>query len=180
MPRNRERHRSNGNEQVNLPLPRYRVRVQHSHHDDNQNVDGERVLELLEHHWDFVEEGRIRSFLAGSTPLHVDAEEMRQDSLGDVQGETTDENTEDRDPFEAFPESGQECLFARTIADDPEGEVTETVEDDDDGEEDGEGVEVVVVEGTVEPTSEEVVEECEPVCSADGVVCADVCHDGEL
>lgn len=66
------------------------------------------------------------------------------------------------------------------VTHDCEGDVTETVEDDDDGEPDFPRVDVVFVQVAIEPSDGEVIGGGQDPGGADGVVSADVGEDGDL
>jgi len=89
---------------------------------------------------------------AGRKDLHIDAEEMRQQRLTDMQTESSKEDGQQEQPLQVLNHAVHPALSADAVAHSGEGQVAETVEDDDDGEPDFPGVEVVFVEVAVEPT----------------------------
>ena len=82
---------------------------------------------------DFAEEGGVLRFLRCRTPSHVDAEEMREESLRDVNAHAAEEDHQQRDPGVVLDEGGENALLAEAIAQDSERQVTKPGEDDDDG-----------------------------------------------
>lgn len=66
------------------------------------------------------------------------------------------------------------------VPDDGQADVSENGEDEDNGKVHLEAVDVVVVQRAVEEADQEVVHDGEGPGGADGVVGADVCHDGDF
>lgn len=88
----------------------------------------------LEHLGDFDEEVGELGLLRCGTPSHVDLEHVSENSLTDVKRETTQEDGEEECPLEVFVDGVQQTSLTNTVSHDSEGNVSETVEDDDDGE----------------------------------------------
>ena len=179
MRRNNHRLRENRHKSIDPPENRYEPR-QNNHHSSRERAERQRPLEVLQNLRDLDEEIRVFGFLARGAPHHLDGEHVGDDGLADVQRDAAEEDGEEGDPADVFPEGGEEAIFAGAVAQDGEGDVAADVEDGDDGEVDLEAVEVVVIEGTVEPAHEEIVHEGEEPGRAQRVVGADVGEDGEL
>jgi len=75
-----------------------------------------------------------------------------------VERDAGEEDDHEWHPLEVLEEGRDKALFLHAVAEDSEGHVTNTGEDDDDGDVDFEGIEVVVVEPSVVPTDGKVVE----------------------
>ena len=150
------------------------------HHGGAEDAEDEHVLEALDDLPDLPEEGRRLDFLGRRTPAHIDGEHVREKSLTDMEGETAEENNQEEDPLVVFVHGPKEATVGVTVAQDRERQVADSREDDDDGEEDLERVDVIVVQEAVEPADSEVVEQRQDPGRADGVVSTDVSHDGEF
>lgn len=105
---------------------------------------------------------------------------MRQQRLGDVEGQPAEEDGEHDDPLDVLEEGAKEGFLSDPVPHDGQRDVSEAVEDDDDAEPDLPGVDVVFVEVAVEPADGEVVGRGHDPGRADGVVGADVGDDGDF
>ena len=77
----------------NPPLLRHNaLHSQYHHASSHRNTKRKGKAEFVEDFGDFLEEGRVVDFFCGGAPRHVDGEEVREDGLGDVHGEATDED----------------------------------------------------------------------------------------
>lgn len=94
--------------------------------------------------------------------------------------ETTEENNEHRHPFDVLEERSKQSLLTDTVAHDSQRDVTETDEDNDQTEPHIPGVEVVLVEVSVEPTDGEVVDERQDPGGTNSVVCSNVRQNSNL
>lgn len=174
-----KREREDGNKAVNPPLIRHGG--SHDNHADNaEETEEECALEALEDNRDLLEEGAVLDFLVRGTPLHVDAEQMAQEGLRDVERDTSEEDRHERDPGEILEKCGEEALFACAPAENSERDVAESGEDGEDSNVDTETGEVVCRVPTVVPADDEVVGHVQNPGCADSVVRADVSHDGAL
>lgn len=111
--------------------------------DDREGHAEPKVSQDLGH---FDEEVGELEFLGRRAPRHVDLEHVGEDSFRDVDGDATKEDEEHEEPFEILEQGADETAFACTIAHDCEGDVAETVEDDDEGDPDVPTVDVVFVD----------------------------------
>ena len=168
-----------GDEDADLPEVGHEA-GEHDHHGGGAEDEDEGALELCQDLGHLLEEGGVLGLLGGGAPAHVDADHMADDGLADVEADAAEEDAEQRDPLEVLEDGGGQALLADAVAEDGEGEVAEGGEDEDEGEVDLEGVEVVVVQEAVEPADGEVVDDGEDPGAGDGVVGADVGHDGDL
>ena len=105
---------------------------------------------------------------------------MGEQRLGDVKGEAAEEDGEHEDPLDVFEQGAEEGFLADSVAHDCQGDVAEAIEDNDDREPDLPGVDVVLVEVSVEPADGEVIHRGHDPGSADGVVGTNVGDDGDL
>ena len=97
------RHGQDGNEIRDLPAVRHEGCLgQDNHAGDTNKRKGKAEFELLNHFGHFDEEVGELGFLGRGAPGHVDFEHMREESGGDVQGETAKEDAEHENPFEVF------------------------------------------------------------------------------
>ena len=71
---------------------------------------------------------------------------MAQDGAADVHGDAAEEDVEHEDPLEVLEERREEGFLAGAIAKHGKGNHAGATEDDDDGKEDAEGIDVVVIE----------------------------------
>lgn len=179
MRKDQQAHRHNGDELVDPPQRRRKLR-QVNHRRDHDDAERERDPELLEQLGDFDEEGRVLDFLHRGAPLHIHPEQMREDGAAEVDGDAAEEDVEQEHPLEVLENGSQEADLADAVAVNGDGEHAEAAEDDDDGEEDAEGVDVEVVEVGQVPAGEEEVGRDEEVGGADGVVRAHVGEDGHF
>ena len=149
-------------------------------HGRPDNADGKRELEPLDDARNLLEECDIFRFLGRGAPRHVDAEHVREDGLRDVHGDATEEDRQERDPGEVLQEGGEERFLADAVTKDGESDVSERGEDADDGEEDAEAVDVVVVEVAIEPADDQVVHKSEDPSATDSIICANIRANGEF
>ena len=140
------------------------------HHNNRNDTEGERVLEALENLGHLDKEVGELGFLSGSTPCHVNLEHVSKESLGNVERQTTKEDGKHENPLEVLEEGAEEGSVADTVTHDGERDVTETVEDNDQREPDFPRVEVVLVEVSVVPAHDKVVDGGKNPGGANGVV----------
>ena len=171
--------REDGDEDVDAPEGGHEQGARH-HHGHHQKDKDERALELLEQLGHLGEEGGVLGLLAGRAPLEVDAEHVGQDGLADVQAHAAQEDGQQRHPLEVLEQAPDERRAGGAVAQHGQGDVAERGEDEDDAEEDLEAVDVVVVQVAVEPADDKIVGQREDPGRRDGVVRADVGHDGQL
>ena len=88
----------------------------------------------------------------------------------EMEGETTEEDSEHWHPFEVFDKTGPETVFGKAVAKDSEGYVAHSAEDNDKAEEDFPGFHVEFVEVAIEPAHEEVVHDCERKTGRESIV----------
>jgi hypothetical protein len=176
---NHNTQRPDSEELSDLPVPG-QCNSADNHTGSHDDAENESVLEVLDDLADFLEESRVFGFLAGGAPVHFNAEHVRQEGLRQMHGETAEEDGHHGDPHEVGDESAEQVLLVGTVAKDGEGDVTETGENDKDGEVDLERIQVVLVLVRVVPAEKEVVENGQDPSAADGVVSTDVGHDSKL
>jgi hypothetical protein len=82
---NNSRKRINSKELIDSPELRNEKRKR-NHTNGSGNAEQEGKAKLLDHSGYLFEEGSVLGFFGSSTPIHVDADEMRDKSLGDVEG----------------------------------------------------------------------------------------------
>ena len=70
---------------------------------------------------------------------------MRQQSFGDVDRDAAQEDEEHEEPFEVLKEGAEEASLASSITESGESNVTKGVEDDNKGDPDVPGVDVVFI-----------------------------------
>ena len=128
------------------------------HAADHEDHDHVHPLEALPYLWDFGEEVGVVLFLGCGSPAHIDGEHMRADGKQDVERDSAEEDTEEWHPLEVLEEGTQQTGFADAEAHDREADIGHSVEDDDQDDEDVPGLDVVLVELTVEPADQEVVQ----------------------
>ena len=116
---------------------------QAGHGDDGEGHAEPEVLEDLGH---LDEEVGELEFFRRRAPRHVDLEHVREDGLGDVDGDAAEEDEEHEEPLEVLGERGQEVALARPVAERRERDVAERVEDDHHGDPDVPAVDVVLVD----------------------------------
>ncbi|KAL9028704.1 MAG: hypothetical protein Q9196_002973 [Gyalolechia fulgens] len=97
----RSRHRQNGDKILNLPIRTDEAACCKNDHADDADKSKEHAeLELLKHFGHFDEEVGELGFLRSRTPRHVDFEHVREKSLRNMEGETTQEDTQHEGPLE--------------------------------------------------------------------------------
>lgn len=119
-------------------------------------------------------------FFGCRCPFHVDAESMANERLQQVERKTTEEQDEHRTPFDGLQQAHEEGLLSESMPQHSVGERREDVEDDSHADEDLPGRDVELIDLVHEPTEDKVVGECKRDGGGDGVVCADICDDGDL
>ena len=131
---NRNRcHRQDSNKICDMPAVRDEWRNgQNNHTSDTDNGKRNAKLEPLQHLRDLNKEIRELCFFRRSTPCHVDLEHVCEQSLRDMEGETTEEDSKHENPFEILEECAEEGFLADAVAHEGESDVSETVEDNDD------------------------------------------------
>ena len=174
-----ESQRNNGREVLDLPVGGSEsTEVDHAtNHEGDEDVH---VLEGLEDTGHLLEEVGLLLLLGSGTPLHVDVEEVAQESHRDVEGKTTEEASHHRRPLEVLNEGAQEGSLASTVAEESEGDVTKSVEHNNQRQEDFPGGEVARCEVVAEPSDEEVVEHREHQSRAKSEVRAHVGENRQL
>jgi hypothetical protein len=107
-------------------------------HDDHggrhANAESECVLELLDDIGDSLPEGDVFEFLGGSSPLHIDAEEMTEERLRDVERNTAEEDGQERDPLEVGEQSADEASLTNSVTQHCKCDVTNSCENTNNGE----------------------------------------------
>ena len=74
-------------EVVNAPVPRKR-RCTRDHETRASKAKYKRVFKTLDETWDFFKKGFVFDFFGSSAPGHVDFEEVAEEGLGDVHGDS--------------------------------------------------------------------------------------------
>jgi hypothetical protein len=129
---NHRAHGPNSNKLFDPPILLQR-KSHGDHHCRHNNAEHEAPLELPQHAANGHEETDVFAFLGGGTPLERPADEMREESLRDVQGDAAKEDGEKRNPFHVCPEATEDGTFADAVAEDGEGDVAKDTEDNYDG-----------------------------------------------
>lgn len=171
--------RHDGRDDVDLVSGRC-VFAEVDHAADHGDGEGVHPLEALEDLGHLLEEVTGDGLLGGGAPLHVDAEHVRAEGEEEVETDAAEEDGEHGHPHEVLEEGAEERLLAETVTKDGETDVSETGEDDEEGDEnlprfDVEGVDVPVL-----PSDEEVVQDREGKSKGQGVVGGDVCENCDL
>ena len=88
----------------NLPVVRHQFADwahagKYDHHGNHGNAPDKRHLELSDDGRDLLEKRSIGRLLGGGAPGHVDAKEMAEDGLGDVDGNAAEEGCQNEEPF---------------------------------------------------------------------------------
>lgn len=98
MTNNHRTHRPNRNQRRNPPILLERKR--HSNHNSRHaKAEHEAPLETSKYLADRHKERNVFGFLRGGAPLERDAQEVADESLRDMQGDTAEEDGEERDPL---------------------------------------------------------------------------------
>jgi hypothetical protein len=95
-----------------------------------------------------------RLLLTSRAPTHVNGEYVGENGLIDAQTYNAGEDRKKRDPAEVFSQGEVEELFFQAVMHDCESEIAECGENGDDGEEDLEAVDIVVIQMAVEPADD--------------------------
>lgn len=140
------------------------------HHGRQGNANKPGILEALDHLIEANEETAGSRLLGGRGPLDVDAEGVADESFGTVQADTTKVDDEKGKPLDGLEESAPEDLFLQLMANHAEGEGTEAVEDDNEGQPDAPGGHVQVVELIREKSNDDVVGSCQEETGGNGIV----------
>ena len=95
----------------NLPVVRHQFADRthagkYDHHGNHDNTPDKRHLELSDNGRNLLEKRGIGRLLGGGAPGHVDAKEMAEDGLGDVDGNAAEEGGQNKEPFEALEYCG--------------------------------------------------------------------------
>lgn len=90
---------------IDLPFPGESVRPTY-HESRTAEAEEEGELEALEQTWHFFEESDVFHFLSRCAPGHVNFEEMTEEGLGDVQGDATEEDCKEKEPFVVLEDWG--------------------------------------------------------------------------
>ena len=97
------RHGQDSHEIRNPPIRRdKRCARKHNHSDDEGEGEDEGEFEFLEDLGDFLEEIRIFGFFGGGAPCDVDFEHMAEKGVGDMEGETAEEDGKHEGPFKVL------------------------------------------------------------------------------
>ena len=99
MANNHRTQRINRHKTRDPPLPR-QGRGTRNHGPSTRKAEKESPLEALEQTRQFFKERGVFNLLCSGTPRHVDFEEMAEQGLGYVQGNSTKEDREQEQPFE--------------------------------------------------------------------------------
>jgi len=130
-------HGQDGDKVLDLPAVRDERRSSQDDHAYNEEErDGEAVLEPLEHLGHLDEEVGEFGFLGRGAPLHVVLEHVGKKRRADVYRDTTEENGHHDDPLDVLKERAKEAPVTNAVAHGSESHVSDTSEDDDDGEPD--------------------------------------------
>jgi hypothetical protein len=100
-------------------LPRGPNTRQHEHPNRHAQTPQKREAKLPQNNRHLREETRIAGLLARGAPRHIDAAEMAEDCLGDVQADPTKEDGQHGDPGEVFEEGCEEGFFLGPVAENP-------------------------------------------------------------
>ena len=122
--------RPDGDEIRNLPIVRHESSDRagtgkddhHGHHGDTPD---KRHLEFLDDGRNLLEEGCVGRFFGSGAPSHVDAEQMAQDGLRDVDGDAAEEGREDEEPLEVLIHCGGNSQLLRHEQEKKRGEETD-------------------------------------------------------
>lgn len=98
------------NEEPNLPEVGYRD-CQRDHHADAGKDKDEGEFEVLDDLGDFLKKGRVLGLLGRRAPRHVDAKQMAENGLADVQGDAAEEDGNERQPLEVLNQRRNERLL---------------------------------------------------------------------
>lgn len=89
-----DRHKS-----INPPIP-WECRRARNHQPRTRKTENKCKLKTFEEAWDFFKERYVFDLLCGGTPCHVDLEKVTEEGLGYVEGDATEEDGEEEEPFE--------------------------------------------------------------------------------
>ena len=185
MERDDRAQRPDGRKRRDLPVVRDQLAdgadaTQHDHAGDHDEAKDKGEFELAQDLRHLFEKGRVLGLLARRAPRHVDAEHVAGDGLANVDRDATEEDGQQRQPRQVLEEGADQAAALGAVAQDGERDGAKGLEDNDNREVDLEAVGIVVVQVAVEPADQEVVGHGEDPGAADGVVGADVGHDGDL
>ena len=107
MADNNRTQRVNRHEISNPPLPRHRRRPR-NHNARTRKAKHKRPLESPQQPRKFFEERRVFDFFSGGAPTHVNLEEMADEGLRDVNGDSAEEDGEEEEPFEILEDGAEE------------------------------------------------------------------------
>lgn len=100
-------HGQNRDEILNLPVGWDEgTRGEDDHADDAKDGKGHAELEALENLGNLDEEVGEFHFFRGGAPGHIDLKHVGEESGGDVQGETAEEDAKHKGPFEVHEDYG--------------------------------------------------------------------------
>lgn len=105
MASNNRTQRINRYKTRNPPLPRQRNRTR-DHNSRTHGAENERPLKALEQAREFFEERSVFDFFRGGAPRHIDFEEVAEEGLRHVEGNSAKEDGEKEQPFEVFEDWG--------------------------------------------------------------------------
>ena len=95
-----------------------------------------------------------------------------------MQGDTTEENRQQQDPFEVGPEAAdQRCVFS-TVPKNGKSNVARCIEDNHDCKVDLERIDVIVIQVAVVPSDDKIIECRQYPGRTNGVVRPNVSHNG--
>jgi len=89
----------------NPPLPRQRRRAR-NHDPRTRQAEKESPFEAPEQAREFFKERGVFDLLCSGAPRHVDFEEMAEERLGHVKGDSAQEDGEEEQPFEILEDWG--------------------------------------------------------------------------
>jgi hypothetical protein len=107
--------RPNSDKFSDLPIVGYQLSnwsytSKDDHHCYHRDTPNESYLELLDDCRNLLKERGIGRFFGGGAPGHVDAKKMAEDGLGDVDGNTAKEGSQDEEPSQVLEYYGQSAL----------------------------------------------------------------------
>jgi len=160
---------------LNSPFGRYEVGGENDDSDDTQGRDDQREPEALEDLGDFHPEVGTLDFLLRRTPSDIEREKVGKDGLGDVDGQSTEEDEEERNPSKVLEESTQEVPKPEAVLQEGECNVTSGREHNHAGKPDFETMEIPSFDIDREP-EQEVVEQGQGCTSSNTIIGEHVGH----
>lgn len=92
MTRHTKRQREDRHKRINPPHLGHSLTRQQNHANHKRTAKRKRILEPLQHTRNLLEKGKTGGFFGRGAPLHVDAEEVGEQGLGDVQRDAAEED----------------------------------------------------------------------------------------